>query len=143
MLKVSLRRQIMEHLEGGDADTGFALAQALIKDFPQYQFQGVAHRCLISLEEIGAVSVRPGDSFTSDKDSIPQFLEDNGFQTYKDSKAVIVEAEIIGFNLGSFLRQEQDKFHADDLEDLEAYLSEAEIIVIEVSRILNEYEHKR
>lgn len=141
-LPLKLRTEIMTHLEGGDKETGLPLAQALITQFPQYTYSGVAYRAIMSLEEIGKVKLHPGDSFTSQKESVDQFFSDNGFELHEGTNGVVVEAEITGFNLGLFLRNELDKFPAGDHEDLEAYLSENEIISLEISKIINEYEYK-
>jgi hypothetical protein len=141
MLPISLRREIMNHLESGDKTSGLPLAQTLSKQFPQYIFKGEAYRAIISLEEIGEVQLHPGDSFMTQVDAIDQFFKDNGLELYEDSQGVVIQAEIVGFNLEQFLRHEMSLFPKGDHEDLEAYLAEKEVIALEIIKVIDEYDY--
>lgn len=140
MLSLNLRRQILGHLEEGDKTTGLPLAEILIKMFPKYRFTGVGYRVIISLEEIGEIKLNPGDSFSSDPESCEQFLEDHNYMVYEDQKAVIVKAEIVGFNLEKLIREEMNQFPEGDHEDLQAYLAESEIIALEIIKVIDEFD---
>lgn len=142
MLPLNLRQEIMNHLESGDKESGLPLAQSLAQKFPKYVFHGVAHRSVLSLEEIGEIKLNPGDSFTSKTDSIDQFFKDNQFEAYDDINGVVVEAEITGFDLCSFLKNEMNQFPSVDQEDLEIYLNENEVIAIEIHKVIKQEPYK-
>lgn len=144
MLHLKLRQQIMNHLEAGDKDSGLPLAQTLIQKFPKYSFNGLAYRSVISLDKIEQVQLHPGDCFSGSSNSIDQFFKDNRFDSYTADgiRGVVVEAEISGFDLNSFLKNESDLFPVADQEDIEVYLSENEVIALEIHKIIKQYDYK-
>lgn len=134
---------IVEHCRNGNKASGHILINKLDKNIlTKYSYQGVAYRALVfkATDKINdEVSINLGESFSIDKDSINQFLEDTHFNASGDEKGIVVEAEIIGFNLQEFLRDNVDNFKSEYRDEIESYLAENEILLLELVKVIQEY----
>lgn len=143
-MKIKLDDQILilEHCRAGNKNSGYILINKLDKNIlNKYSYKGVAYRVLVFKkgENIDAVSVNLGESFSNDKNSINQFLEDIHFNANGDELGIVVEAEIIGFNLKKFIQHHLDDFKPEYHDELESYLAEQEILLLELVKVIQEY----
>lgn len=125
----SIIKKVRDHLRKGNAKSGAVLASQLIQQFPKYRYQGKAFRVIISEKDIPSLKINKGESFTLTREAVDQFLEDNYFDDSREN-AVVIEAEVEGFNLAEFIRYEMP---SDD--ELDSYLAEQEIIVLRAKKI--------
>lgn len=140
MLKQSVQSLILAHLQGKTEESE-SLTNWLTRMFPKYIYFGLAYRANIhTVLYDSSKNLKVGASYTVSKDSINQFLADNNFGAQPDDKAVIIKAEIEGFNLGHFIKENIEEFSNDIQEEIISYSKESEILLLKLSKVIQEFD---
>lgn len=120
---------VMDHLRNGNSETGQHITSLLSSKFASHIYSGVAFRALIyDMKDYETFQYKlvEGNSFALEKDSVTGFLESCGVDVIeyegKKTTALIIEADIVGFNLCEFLKKEFDQFPKDCHDEIEDYL---------------------
>lgn len=141
-IKTEDQQLILNHLRTGDKNSGYLLIKKLDKNIVnKFSYKGVAYRALVfkKNENIDEISLNIGESFSTQKEAIDQFLEDTQFNSNNDEQGIVIEAEIVGFNLKEFIKHHLDDFKSEYHDELESYLAEQEILLVELVKVIQEY----
>lgn len=138
----NLKRLILEHIRGStDKADASKLVDLLTSKFPQFIYQGKAYRAIVidKIDYNQTLNTQKGTSYTTDTTAIDQFLEDTHFGSNPENIGIVIEAEIIGFNLSQLIIEKSDYFKHSDQDELLSYHDEKEIILIDFLSLVKEY----